>query len=186
MILHWSVALRVEVVNPVFFIAQRRQIMEADGIIAVSNSTLEDGYYPEILKKPRRVIYHGVESHWDHSALTQHKISMEYPFLLFVGKRHHYKNFRVILDAFEKSPELREKFCILAIGGEALSLYEKKAMNRLGDKFLHWENVDNSELLALYRTCSAYVSSSLIEGFGFPVIEALFAGRDVFVRQYRL
>ena len=48
--------------------------MEADGIIAVSNSTLEDAvYYPEILKKPRRVIYHGVESHWDHSALLNIK-----------------------------------------------------------------------------------------------------------------
>jgi glycosyltransferase involved in cell wall biosynthesis len=164
--------------KPFSLFLKRRQIMEADGIVAVSNSTLEDAIscYPEILKKPRRVIYHGVDNHLNLPALPKYQIKMDQPFLLFVGKRHNYKNFQVILKAFEKSQELKARFCLLAVGGEALSLDEKEAMNRLGNKFQHWENVDNEELLTLYRTCSAYVSSSLIEGFGLPIIEALSCG----------
>ena len=80
------------------------------------------------------------------------------------------------MEAFKKSCFLRKEFCLLAVGGEALSLTESKAKEELGSSFEHIPIINDGELSRLYKDCEAYVSASFIEGFGLPVLEALSHG----------
>ena len=39
--------------------------------------------------------------------------------------------------------------------------------------------IDASELWSIYRSCDVYVSSSLLEGFGLTLLEAMFVGKPI-------
>lgn len=99
---------------------QRKQaaIQRADHIICVSQQTkmdLCDVYAVE----PARitVIYLGVDTQWAAGASTA---VQERPFLLYVGRRGRYKNFRGLLEAVARSRALRRELAVIAFGGEGL------------------------------------------------------------------
>ena len=95
-----------------------------DEIICVSNSTKED--LLDIYKIPEKkvnVVYHGSD-HLDQIEVDRKKIESQLidqiykPFLLYVGKRHRYKNYELLVNAFAKSKMLKDNFHIIFFGGE--------------------------------------------------------------------
>ena len=81
-------------------------VKKSDTIICISENTKNDllRYFPEIDEKKVRVIYNGVSE--------EYKIERETPidlpfdsgsFLLFVGARSHYKNFRLAVESAAKT-----------------------------------------------------------------------------------
>lgn len=94
-------------------------------------------------------------------------------FFLAVGNLEPRKNLRRLVSAYGILPSrVRDEVPLLIVGGEAAAF---RSVPELADpapgvRFLG--RVSDRDLAALYARASAFVSISLAEGFGIPVVEA--------------
>ncbi|MDP9052703.1 MAG: glycosyltransferase family 4 protein [Acidobacteriota bacterium] len=157
---------------------KRQYCAAADQIIAVSHSTKEDlierfNIDPEKIA----VVHHGVTSLGNGSAKYRQTSA---PYLLYVGKRGAYKNFKGLAEAYAASDRLRQSFDLVCFGGGAWASEEEELLRNL--KLSHKVKVvsgDDGLLAHYYETAHALVYPSLYEGFGIPLIEAMSVGCPV-------
>ena len=102
------------------------------------------------------------------------------PFLFTVGNCLIHKNFHALFDLLPAVPHAR-----LVIAGKKATPYGEhleREIERLGlsDRVLMPGEVSDGDRQWLYENCEAFLFPSLTEGFGFPVLEAMQAGRPVF------
>lgn len=154
----------------------RQEILQnAKAIIAVSNNTKIDllNVYPSIADDKVFVIYHGLGADaWDNSE----NIESEHNYLLYVGHREGYKNFKILMPTLK---QLRKKYSLeLIVVGPKPSAIEKEFIAKYniesGIKF--YGEVTDEKLSKLYSRCTAFVYPSLYEGFGYPIIESMSKG----------
>lgn len=102
------------------------------------------------------------------------------PFLLYVGPRSDYKNFKVLQQAFAQSDWLKREFRVICLGGPGFHGPERTFFSEHGltDSFVHLTG-DDQVLKALYQQAAALVSTSRYEGFGIPPLEAMEVGCPV-------
>lgn len=149
-------------------------VARADHILCISESTKRD--LMEILGVPEKklsVVYLG-HSFGDRSLNSQPLIAS--PYILFVGPRGGYKNFRLLLEVFTKNPSLYEQFTLVCAGGGQFTEEEKSI---IGDKKVSQRFASDAELASLFRHAAAFVYPSMYEGFGIPPLEAMSAGCPV-------
>lgn len=96
-------------------------------------------------------------------------------FVLFVGQRAGYKNFRTAVAAMALIPEL-ELFCV---GGGDLASDMQEIPASVLPRVKHVGFVNDDVLNRLYNEALCLVYPSRYEGFGIPVIEAMRAGCPV-------
>ncbi len=154
---------------------KKRAVLNADKIICISESTKKDllKYIP-INEDKIDVIYLGVDNY--HLQVSEDfKFNNEKPFLLFVGKRDGYKNFKLLIEAFASSPKLSDDFNIIAFGGGEFSFAEMRLIRDLKLELNSVINIqgDDSMLNTLYKNATAFIYPSLYEGFGLPPLEAM-------------
>jgi len=97
------------------------------------------------------------------------------PFLLYVGARSGYKNFKGLLKAFASSKKLKTDFNIIAFGGGRFTKSELDFIRYLDyptGQVCHASGTDDI-LSTYYRSAAAFVFPSLYEGFGIPPLEAM-------------
>lgn len=94
-------------------------------------------------------------------------------YILFVGSRRSYKNFELFIDAV--SPIINEdnELNIVCAGGGDFSKIEIEKFRslKIRDKLFYYSGSD-STLTYLYQKATAFVSPSLYEGFGIPILES--------------
>ncbi|GAB4007704.1 glycosyltransferase family 1 protein [Spirosoma migulaei] len=143
----------------------------ADRIIAISESTKHD--IVELLDiNPSKinVIYLG-------TSVTAKSISINSPFshppyLLFVGNRDTYKNFKGLLEATHPLLK-RYQIKLLCAGGGRFTKDETLFIHSLKvDAFVEQCAINDQTLPLLYQKAIAFVFPSLYEGFGIPILEA--------------
>lgn len=154
---------------------KRLAVDRADHIIAISHCTKQD--LCEIFDVPDEkvtVVHHGFET-LRRKKNREPEDTIERPFLLFVGKRHWYKNFEGLLSAVASERDLRNTFDIVAFGGPVMGAAEKKRIASLGlrENSVHHLGGDDALLAKLYDQASAFVYPSQYEGFGLPPLEAM-------------
>ena len=154
-------------------------VERAAGIICVSQSTKRD--LIEIFNVPEekiRVIYHGNSLVIDPGLLPEIKD----PYILYVGQRGGYKNFRLLLEAYAKSPVVNSNFKLICFGGGPMQSEELMFIKETGiaGKIL-WHSGPDRLLANLYKYAAAFIYPSLYEGFGFPPLEAMHYGCPVVV-----
>lgn len=88
-------------------------------------------------------------------------------YILYVGNKNGYKNFKLLLDCFEKNKLINNNFNLVLFGGEKIL-----NNNLLNNKIFQLYGND-SLLRKLYSNCSLYINTSKEEGFGLPVLEAM-------------
>lgn len=94
------------------------------------------------------------------------------------------KNHSYVLDAFDKLWEIEptRKLCFLGrvnwIGSQVVERI--KAHPRFGKQLFAMHDVSDAELNYCYRHSRAILFPSIVEGFGLPIVEALWHGREVF------
>jgi glycosyltransferase involved in cell wall biosynthesis len=99
-------------------------------------------------------------------------------FLLAVGTVERRKNLLLVLRALEKLPGVP----LVAVGRETAYADEVRAHARahgLEDRVRLLSGVSTPDLAALYRLATVSVYPSRFEGFGIPIVEALFSGTPV-------
>lgn len=108
-------------------------------------------------------------------------LSQSLPYVLYVGERASYKNFKGFLRAFAASAWLRENFRVVCFGGGAFRADEMQLFNELSIKPNQIEQVGGGDdvLAAHYQNAATFIYPSLYEGFGIPPLEAMALGCPV-------
>jgi alpha-1,2-rhamnosyltransferase len=94
------------------------------------------------------------------------------------------KNHTFVLDAFERLWEQGSevKLCVIGIIGWDSSAVIERLHNhkQLGKKLFVFHDINDTELLFIYKQAKATITASSMEGFGLPIVESLSKGCPVF------
>lgn len=158
----------------------------ADKIIAISEQTKRD--LMEFLKVPENkieVIYQSCASSFHHVSdyryrdLVQNKYNFPENYILYVGTIEKRKNLATLVEAIGKS---NTKLPLVAIGKQ--TDYTKEVMEmiekyKLSGQVALLQNVSFLDLPSIYQSANLFVYPSHFEGFGIPVLEALYSKTPV-------
>jgi len=170
--------------NNLFRRKKKRVIQSADAVICISKNTKHDLLKLYKLDRDKaHVIYPGVGKPF--KKIIDQKIKqkffkkhrLEKPFLLYVGHRGRYKNFLTLVNAYASWSE-NKNFDLVAIGSIKFTTQEKKLFKQLGitRQVRNFQSISDSQLALFYNYAHAFVFSSLYEGFGIPLVEAMACG----------
>jgi len=158
-------------------------IKRADHIITVSCSTRDDVIqsWPTVSKNIT-VIYPGmVRFESDKENNKNHVDASEY-YILFVGTLEPRKNLVRLIQAYSVLPsKFRLRYKLKIVGGKGwggerlLDEYSDDIKNNI--EFMGY--LSDLELGRLYRDASLFAMPSLYEGFGLPLLEAMYYGIPV-------
>lgn len=152
----------------------------ADKIIAISEQTKSDIiHYLKVPEDKIEVIYQGCHQAFkeqqteDFIQKTKEKFSLPERFILNVGTIEERKNLLNIVKAINKT-----KIPLVVVGRKTkyfskIEQYIKK--NKLEKQIYFLEGVSMDELAIIYKLTDIFVYPSRFEGFGIPIIEALFS-----------
>lgn len=144
----------------------------ADSIICISENTKKDllDYY-KIDEKKISVIYLGVDQNNQHIK----KIKKNKNYILYVGDRSKYKNFKNFILAYSRSKILSKNFDIICFGGGKFKKDELGNFNQLNISITQISQIDGDDLLlkSYYFGAEFLIIPSLYEGFGLTLIEAM-------------
>jgi glycosyltransferase involved in cell wall biosynthesis len=104
--------------------------------------------------------------------------------LLYVGNEQPRKNLGVLLEALARLKTRGVSWRLIKVGsagGDRWRAHFLAQVRRLGveDQVLFVGRVPEADLPAFYSAADLYVTSSLLEGFGLPVLEAMACGAPV-------
>jgi alpha-maltose-1-phosphate synthase len=164
---------------------ERTAILDADAIIAVSQGTKADilRAYPEVLKDRIHVIYNGIDlveyrKSSDNNALTDYKVDVAVPYVLFVGRVTRQKGVTHLVDAIRYLP--RETQIVLCAGAPdtpeiATELRQKVEDARRDHPRVVWieKMVTKQEAIQLYSHARVFCCPSIYEPFGIINLEAM-------------
>jgi glycosyltransferase involved in cell wall biosynthesis len=160
----------------------------ADAIIAVSEETKHD--LIEMYKVPAdkitviypsvdRIFYDKVSDETKQAIMAKYKLPGKY--ILHVGSFFPRKNQIKLIEAFDMiKGRISEDLVLVGSSGTMRSDMEKVIAERKLQGRVHIvTNASSDDLPAIYQSASVFVFPSLFEGFGAPVLEALFSGTPV-------
>jgi len=163
------------------FCRYRQKCIEmADAIICISESTAADlrTFYPLSTRKEIFVIPLAANKNFYPTPLSPEtsQLPTQKEFLLYVGGRQYYKNFKSLLDVYAEWEH--HSIVDLVVVGVKWSSSELKLIKDLNlERDVHLvTKVNDSELARLYNLALAFVYPSLYEGFGIPLLEAMQCG----------
>ncbi|WP_374440801.1 glycosyltransferase family 4 protein [Epilithonimonas sp.] len=158
-------------------------IEKASRIIAVSNNTKKDilKFYPHINPDKIVVIYHGSSIKIESDV----KVNLPKSYILYVGSRANYKNFRFLVKAVTPLLRSNRNLHLVAAGGGEFDDDEIKWIKDLGlEKQVIQKSFKENELGYFYQNAELFVFPSLYEGFGIPVLEAMASGCPIILTKH--
>ncbi len=160
-----------------------RSLRRADHVVAVSQSTKNDTMrFFGIPSEKISVVYHGYKKICE---LPESPVSLPARFFFFAGTMKERKNVLHIIKAFElflaSHPDAKED---LVLGGKNEGAYYDMLVDYLGKspysgRIIFTGHLNENQLSFAYRRATALVFPSVVEGTGFPILEAMSCGVPV-------
>jgi len=151
---------------------KRRCFINGKYFVGISQTTRKDfkHYYPS---KPRSYLnFCGLDTqrfkNEDFSIIKKLQINKPF-FILIATNTDAYKNAATLIKLFISHPDLLDDFDFICLSDKFIQNPGIKWVSRLS----------NAELTSLYRNCEGLIQPSLYEGFGYPVIEAMYHKKNV-------
>jgi glycosyltransferase involved in cell wall biosynthesis len=163
---------------------KKKALETADLVISISESTKKDVCRLYQVDPHKVVIaYPGVSSVFRGPTSPSPVAGRddERPYMLYVGNRGWYKNFDLLLNTFVRQ-EYFHDFDLVLVGGEReLSVQQQQLAADSVTKrtWLRHEFCSDTRLAGLYSNATAFICTSLYEGFGIPLLEAMACGCPV-------
>lgn len=154
---------------------KEKLIGKAARIIAVSHNTKKDilKIYPEINPEKIVVIHHGNSIKIDQNV----KVDLPKNYLLFVGSRADYKNFKFLVNSIQNILKDNPDLTLIAAGGGHFNDEEINFIESLGlENQVVQKDFKENELGHYYKNAQCFIFPSLYEGFGIPVLESMACG----------
>ena len=146
----------------------------ADHIICISENTKKDllKLY-EVNPDKISVIKLGYNPSKEYKEIKDEYLSK--PYLLYVGDRKNYKNFKNLIISYSLSKKLKRDFNIVCFGGGPLVEHEKILIKNLNINLSKIKYISGSdlELNFIYKQAKAFICPSFYEGFGLTILEAM-------------
>jgi glycosyltransferase involved in cell wall biosynthesis len=106
------------------------------------------------------------------------------PLILYLGSEDPRKNLATLLEAFRRGSAQCPEAVLVKAGAihfpqEAARLRQYAKDLGIASRVVFIENLPDQDLPLLYNTADIFVIPSLLEGFGFPALEAMACGKPV-------
>lgn len=168
----------------IHFLKFRYAAKKADCVIAISEQTKQDIVrYLKINPKKIKVVYQGCSDVFKQNFSSEEKesvrkkLNLPDKFVLNVGTIEERKNALTIVKA------IRNLDIKLVLVGRKTTYYQQVEnyvqQNDLHHKIIHLKGISKEELAIVYQLSTVMVYPSVFEGFGIPIIEALFSKTPV-------
>lgn len=156
---------------------KKESISKADAVMCISHTTAQDlATYYQVPEHKIFVAELGYDDNFRQRTVAESGKKVDFPFILYLGKRKYYKGFDTLLSAFSQW-EQRNEIKLVVVGpwwsDEEKDIIEK---NNLQGHLILLDGVDDNQLCDLYNQAQAFVYPSLYEGFGIPLLEAMACG----------
>jgi glycosyltransferase involved in cell wall biosynthesis len=172
----------------IYAIKTKYAAKHADAIIAVSQETKQD--LMKIYGVPEEkitVIYPSVDQKFypkgseEARAIVISRYNLPEKYILNVGSFFPRKNQIKLIEAFDRiKDQIAEDLVLVGSSGNMLSEIRKILTEKKLESRVHvMTDVSNDDLPAVYQCASVFVFPSIFEGFGAPVLEALFSDTPV-------
>lgn len=158
-------------------------IKHADKVIAISSFTAQDieYFYPKISKGKVSVI----RNYFNFKKFRSKPINTSGNYILAVSSNEYHKNLVTLIKAYAEYCKMGGPLDFYLVGklsddsvaGKEYSLLNESIKNRI-----HFNvNITNDQLGELYQNAAFYVSASLFEGLGMPIVEAMYFNLPVLI-----
>ena len=166
-----------------FDVAIRKNATCSDKIIAISENTKKDiVYYYNVKPDKVQVIYPGVK--FKDIIMEENHAEYQFEYFLSVCTIEPRKNLKGIVRAYAefRSDNLDAEITLMLVGGMGWDQDINtiiKCAGKYAKDVIVTGYVDDTKLAFLYKNAKAFVYAPFYEGFGLPVLEALYSGRAV-------
>ncbi|MBT6326870.1 MAG: glycosyltransferase family 4 protein, partial [Bdellovibrionales bacterium] len=168
----------------VYFKKFKYSCKNADIIISICQQTKDDLiHFLNVPAEKIKVVYQSCSPHFYDLAVGKNEILKKYfindEYILYVGAIEERKNVLNLVRAYKKTNR-HEKLVLIGSGGQYLDKVKNEIkLLKLESKVIILNSVPFSDLPVLYQSAKLFCFPSLFEGFGIPIIEALFSKTPV-------
>ena len=180
-------SLKEYLFNKFLFFANKFSLKRADLIVSISEQTKKDILkFFGLSEQKIKVIYPGFKK---ICSLPAREVKLPEKFFLYVGVIKERKNLLNIIKGFREFKRNDKTGCKLVVAGKGEGEYYEKIAEFIKNEKIESDIaflgfVSDNELAFIYKRALALVFPSLIEGFGFPVLEAMDCGLPVITSKY--
>jgi len=174
--------IKEKIRNFLLFRMNKFALRRADKIVSISEATKKDIInFFEILPSKIEVIYPGFKN---ICLLKPKETDVPKKYFLFVGVVKERKNVFNIIRAFAEFKKRDKQDYKLVVVGKGKGEYYESILSfvseeKLTEEIIFKDFVEDNELCHIYKYAEALVFPGLVEGFGFPLLEAMACGLPV-------